>query len=125
VDMLRCTYHHSKRLLIPAFPLPQSLHDAIIARVAEQLITAEALDSDDLTSGNRGSNVFELMTEPRTTCRARNCFRMKPAARRIGIFGRAGSAHIECLHRGTATVVGKPFSDGVARSAMRAAYEGI
>jgi hypothetical protein len=111
--------------------LAQARHGFGIARVAGQVIAAEAFDGDDLAAQQArqgfGDRVARLVTQRELRPAYGTGVRLGVEAAVVGlvVLALAGRAHLEGRHAGVRPVVGQIARQRVARPAMRAVDEGV
>ena len=127
-------HHDGERLCRPVLALAQQPYGRVIAGIAGQMKTADALYRYDLTvddglaDGRDGSTSAQGSVEQvyfGTAVVAADRLGIIAAVVRRRILGMAGFAHREFAHAGPLAVVGHGFEDGQARSAGCAVYEGM
>ena len=92
-----------------------------VGRVAHEVEPAEALDRQDPAVGQQR----RIAGEAGSAVVAADGLGVVTATRRVVVLGGAGGTHGEARHRGVRTVVGKPFDDREARSAVGARDERV
>ena len=117
--------HYGKWFRIPVLAPPQLGNRRFISRVAYEMESAEAFESDDLPASHACHHFFDRMTKPRAALRTANGFGMESATPGVGIVSRANIAHGETRHRSLGAIVRKVARDCISRPAMGAVDEGI
>ena len=137
-DQIERGVHQRERLFLAVLAGAQSLDGGFVARVDDQLESADALEREDLPVADylcgreQGVVARERIVAPgipqlelRAATRAGVGLGVEPAVERVVVFALALRAHREFLHRSVRAVVGQRFDDGEARAAVRAVGEGI
>ncbi len=129
---LQVAGHHRERPLLAKLPRAQRFDRGGIARVARQVIAADALDCDDgavreqrgRARDRRAAGHVGLagapQREPRAAVGAGDRLRVKAAVERIVVFAPAGRAQRPFAHRRPRAVVREREHDAEARPAVRA-----
>ncbi len=128
--------HHGQRFVRARFFRAQARDGDVVARVAYQVVAADALDRDDLAGAQGrdrlrqrggvvavGGNARRDELQARPAGRAGDRFGMKPAVERVFVFAPAFRAHGERRHAGVGPVIGKLADERVTWPALGAVDE--
>ena len=132
---LKRARHHGERLRLAPFAAAQACDRLIAARVAREMVAADALDRNDSTRRDNFPRLFQRVAVRRRALRQQPigrpagsaCIRLRveTAVCGIVIFVLAGRAHAKGRHRGQRAVIGHTANDRVPRTAVRTICKGI
>jgi hypothetical protein len=130
-------HHNRKRLGITVLSLAQPFHSRLAARVADEVIAAEALNGPDHSASYGGCCVLDWIpsvylcsisvqkSQARAARGTSNRLRMEPSVSRILILLATGRTHGKPCHRRSRAVVRCPSDNSESRATVRAVQECI
>ena len=132
---LHTARHHGERLCLAPLALPEPRDRRLAARIAREMIAADALDGENAAVRHNAARLCERITRRLrpvhnqtiggTADGARIRLRVKAAVGGVVILVLTCGAHPKRSHRGQWPIVGHTANDGVARPAVRAVRKGV